>query len=292
MGWWPFGGREKVELSAEERTALTALVSRPEYEIIPLKDVQEKALDLPAGACVTVTASPAKGIDATAALCEWLAARGHDVVPHFSARLIRDRAHLKELIARVGSAGVRRLFVVGGDGETVGEFGDGLALLRGIHEVGHPFTEITVPAYPEGHASIADDVLLRVLKEKQPLANGMRTQMAFNPEAVAIWLEKVRGEGITLPLLLGVPGVVEMTKLLRIATQIGVADSARYLTKNTSMIGHLAQHGSFGPDAFLDALSHTLTQPAANAHALHLFTFNQIAATAAWQKRMLEKLAS
>ena len=31
-------------------------------------------------------------------------------------------------------------------------------------------------------------------------------------------------EGVTLPVHLGTPGVLEMTKLLRIAAQIGVAD--------------------------------------------------------------------
>ena len=36
-----------------------------------------------------------------------------------------------------------------------------------------------------------------------------------------------------------------MTKLLRIAAQIGVADSARYLQKNTGLIGALASPGSY-----------------------------------------------
>ena len=49
---------------------------------------------LPAGATVSVTASPAKGIEATVALCEQLQARGFRAVPHLSARMIRDRAHL------------------------------------------------------------------------------------------------------------------------------------------------------------------------------------------------------
>lgn len=289
MSWWPFG-KDKKEFSPAEKTALSAVVARSEYEVIPLKAVQEKAAGLPPGCTVTVTASPAKGMDATMELCEWFAKQGHDVVPHFSSRLVKDKTHLAELLARAKAAGIRRGFVVGGDGERFGTFEDGLDLLRSIHEVGHPFDEITVPAYPEGHSAIADDVLMRVLKEKQPLAHGMRTQMAFDPEAVAAWVKRVRADGVTLPLFLGVPGVVELTKLMRISTQIGIADSARYLSKNPGMLGRLAIPGSFGPDAFIAAMAETIADPASNVSGLHVFTFNSMDTTADWQKRMLEEL--
>src|SRR5688572_22541261 len=56
MGWWPFGKSEQAPLTAEERAALTALVSNPKYELIPLKKVRETAEALPPGARVTVTA--------------------------------------------------------------------------------------------------------------------------------------------------------------------------------------------------------------------------------------------
>jgi len=116
--------------------------------------------------------------------------------------------------------------------------------------------------------------------------------MAFNPNEVGDWIVKVRSEGVVLPLYLGVPGVVELTKLMRIATQIGVADSARYLSKNTGLLGHIASAGSFGPDAFLRSLAPIIDDPAARVHGLHVFTFNSIDTTAAWQKRMLEELAA
>ena len=59
---------------------------------MPLKNALEQAAFLPAGATVSVTASPAKGIEATVALCEQLQALGFRAVPHLSARMIRDRA--------------------------------------------------------------------------------------------------------------------------------------------------------------------------------------------------------
>jgi methylenetetrahydrofolate reductase (NADPH) len=291
MAWWPFGRHREAPLSAEQRAALTALVANPKYELIPLKKVRETAEALPGGARVTVTASPAHGLETTLDVSEWLAARGHEVTPHLSARMVRDRAHLADLLARSRSIGLRHVFVVGGDAENPGEFPEALALLRALYEVGHPFDEIGVTAYPEGHVNIADDVLMRVLKEKQQYAHYMASQMAFNPGAVASWLSRVRAEGVTLPLDLGVLGVVEMTKLMTIAAKIGVADSARYLNKNRGLIGALATPGAFGPDAFLNALAPTLADRTANVRGLHLFTMNQVTATATWQKRMLAELA-
>jgi methylenetetrahydrofolate reductase (NADPH) len=286
---WAFWRRtRRAPLTEAQRAALKRLVADAKYEVIPLKSATAACEALPAGAAVTVTASPGHGMEATLDLCEALAARGHDVTPHLSAHMIRDRGHLRELLDRARAAGVRRAFVVGGDAKDPGEFHDGLSLLRAMDELGHPFEEIGVPSYPEGHADIADDVLLQALQDKQPFAQAMTTQMCFNPGALAAWLTRMRAQGITLPLHLGVPGVAELTKLMTISAKIGIADSARYLKKNRSMVGHVMKGGSFGPDAFLEALAPTLTDPAADVQGLHVFTFNQVANTADWQRRMLE----
>lgn len=289
---WRFWKRRRVSLTEEQRAALKSLVADAKYELIPLASALEHAAALPPGAQVTVTASPSHGIEATFDLAEAVAARGHDVTPHVSAHMVRDRAHLAELLDRARGAGLRRVFVVGGDSRDRGEFHDGVMLLRAMDELGHPFEEVGVPCYPEGHPDIPDERLLGALREKQRYATAMTSQMSFNPGAVSMWLTSIRGQGFTLPLHLGVPGEAELTKLMRVATRIGVADSARYLKKNTQLIGHLARGGSFGPDAFLERLAPTLADATADVRALHVFTFNQVERTAAWQHRMLEELAS
>ena len=64
-----------------------------------------------------------------------------------------------------------------------------------MDELGHPFEEIGVPCYPEGHPAIPDDRLLEALREKQRYANAMTSQMSFNPAAVTRWVGQVRGGG-------------------------------------------------------------------------------------------------
>jgi len=292
MAWTWWRKRRGGGLTEEQRAALKRLVAEPRFELIPLKTGVERAEALPAGAAVTVTASPSHGIEATFDLAEAVAAMGHEVTPHLSAHMILDRAHLADLLARARERDLRSAFVVGGDARDRGEFHDGLMLLRAIHEVGNPFEMVGVPAYPDGHGDVPDDVVMRALRDKQPLVQHMTTQMCFDPRVVADWAVRIREAGITLPIHLGTPGVAELTKLMAVAARIGVADSARYLKKNRRMVGQLMRRGSFGPDAFLRALAPTLADPRADVRMLHLFTFNQVEATVAWQAEMLSELDS
>jgi methylenetetrahydrofolate reductase (NADPH) len=277
-------------LPEEQRAALRSLVASPKFELIPLKNALDAADALPDGATVTVTASPSHGIESTIELAEQLAAVGHDVVPHLSAHMIRDRGHLGALLDRCRGAGLREAFVVGGDAKDPGEFHDGLALLRAMNELDHPFEAIGSPGYPEGHGDISDQRLLEVLLEKQRYVSFMATQMCFNPDAIVRWIAEMRRQGVTLAVHLGTPGVADMAKLMTISARIGIADSARYLKKNKRMVGHLLTPGKFGPDALLEGMAPAFADPSAHIEALHLFTFNQVAATVEWQERMLALL--
>ena len=282
--------RDAEAITAETTEALRLLVSGAKFELIPLSHALDRAASLPPGVTVTVTASPSHGIESTFDLVEDVAALGHEAIPHLSAHMIRGREHLSELLQRAQDTGIRGAFVVGGDAKDRGEFHDGLSLLRTMDELGHPFLQIGVPAYPEGHPDIANDVLLATLVEKQRYASYMTTQMCFNPRAITGWLSSVRSQGVSLPVHLGVPGVADLTKLMRVAARIGVADAARYLKKNRKIVGRLLSPGSFGPDALLEGLGSAVADPVAAIQRLHVFTFNEVGATVAWQQRMLAEL--
>jgi methylenetetrahydrofolate reductase (NADH) len=279
-------------LSAAQRTALTARIANPIYELVPISGLEDAAGALPPQASVTVTASPRRGVSATLDAAEWLAAHGYDVCPHLAARSIRDRAHLADIVARVRNAGIRKAFVVGGDGDAIGEFRDGLTLLQALEPLAGWLEEIGVPSYPEGHPAIADRVLLDDLRAKQRYAHATTTQMSFNPGAVASWVGRVRDEGLTLPIHLGMPGVLQLRTLMAVAARIGVADSTRYLLKNRSLLGHLVKGGAFGADAWLIGLASTIADPRANIRALHVFTMNRVAETVEWQRTLMAELTS
>ena len=278
--------RRHSKLSVDARSAVAELLRAPTFELIPLKNSMDQAALLPAGATVSVTASPAKGIEATVALCEQLQAAGFRAVPHLSARMIRDRAHLRELIAWLEGAGVDRAFVVGGDAKEPGAYPDGLSLLREMAEIGHPLAEIGIPGYPQGHAFIADAPLLEALHAKAAFASYMTTQLCFDPVAIGSWLAARRAEGMTLPVHVGVPGVAEPQRLLAITARIGVADTHRFLTKNARFVARLIRSGGFyRPDGLLDGIGPIAADPELNVVDFHLYTFNNVGPTETWRRK-------
>jgi methylenetetrahydrofolate reductase (NADPH) len=273
------------------REGLARVLRAPTFELVPLKNALDQARFLPAAVTVSVTASPAKGMEATIALCEQLQARGFRAVPHLSARMVRDRSHLIDLISWLEGAGVDRAFVVGGDAKEPGDYPDGLSLLRDMAEIGHPLSEIGLPCYPQGHAFIADGPLLEALHAKAKYASYMTTQLCFDPGAIATWIAARRAEGLGLPIHVGVPGVAEPHKLLAISARIGVADTHRFLTKNVRFVARLVRSGGFyRPDGLLEGLAPHIADPAAGIVDLHMYTFNAVDTLETWRRSYLAKL--
>ncbi len=260
------------------------VLADPTWELIPLKNARDQAAALPPGSTVSVTALPARGLDATIDLAIELAAAGHRAIPHLSARMVRDRDHLRGLMARLRDAGIDRTFVVGGDEEQPGAFVDGLSLLEAMAELGLLPGEIGVPCYPQGHPIIAGDRLLAALAAKARFASYMTSQLCFDTRALAGWLTARRADGIELPLRIGIPGVAEIPKLLSISARIGVRDAGRFVLKNRSFVGQLLRSGgTYRPTSLLDDLAPVIDDPAARVIGLHVYTFNNVPPTVAWR---------
>lgn len=279
-------------LSGPERAAAASVLADPVFEVIPLRNLEDQAARLPPGSLVSVTASPAKGLGATLDWAERLAAAGHRSIPHLSARMVRDRVELAEILDRARALGLTRAFVVGGDAEDPGAFPDGLSLLRAMAELGNPFASVGCPGYPEGHAAIPGPALLAALEAKTPHVTHVTTQMGFDPDAVAAWVRARRLAGMGLDVIVGVPGVADPKRLLGIAARIGVVDTKRFLARNLRFAAGLARSaGMYRPTGFLDGLAPLLADPVAGVTGLHLYTFNGVDATDAWRREQLDRLA-
>ena len=271
-------------------TGLARVLIDPTFELIPLKNVREQAAALPRGATVSVTASPAKGIEATVELAIELEQAGLHAIPHLSARMIRNRAHLSELLARMQDADIDRAFVVGGDAEEPGAFLDGLSLLRAMADLGKLPKELGCPCYPQGHPDIPTTALEQALRDKAPFVQYMTTQLCFDPKAIATFISARRAEGIETPIKLGIPGVAEIPKLLSISARIGVKDASKFVTKNIRFVGQLLKSGGvYKPNGLLQGLAPVIDDPAAHVIGLHVYTFNNVPATEAWRQEALAR---
>ena len=258
------------------------------YEVLPVDGIEELVIaHVPREVTVTVTASPARGLEATLSVTEHLVAEGYQVVPHLSARLVRDVAHLDELVARLEAIGVREAFVPAGDAVEPGEFPDAASLLRAL--AGRHLRELGITGYPESHHFIDDETTIKAMYEKAPLATYIVSQICFDPATIAWWVGAVRERGTTLPIWIGVPGIVDNAKLLRISMKIGLGESARFLRLHGNWLARLLTR-QFKPDPLLRGLAPTLADPAANIAGFHMYTFNEIERTERWRRATLDRL--
>ena len=278
-------------LSADERDALRRLLPTAKLEILPLPAVLDELAVLEPGTTLAVTASPSKGLDASVAFAARLRDAGHDVVVHVASRRVRDRAHLAQLAATMRDAGLGRAFVVGGDGAPAGDYPDALSLIRDLADSDRRPREVGIACHPQGHPHIPDEALAAALRAKAPYADYMTSQLCFDADALAHWLVARRAEGLLLPLDVGMPGAVDTARLLRISARIGVRDAARFAAKQSGLLARLLRPGGYRPDGLVRDLAPILADPAAGIRGLHLFTFNQVDRTAAWQRDFLARVS-
>jgi methylenetetrahydrofolate reductase (NADPH) len=257
------------------------------YEVLPVEGVEDLVVaHVPRAITVTVTASPSRGLEATLAVTEHLAAEGYRVVPHLSARLVRDGAHLDEVVARLEQAGIHEAFVPAGDATEPGQYPDAASLLRALR--GRHLRELGITGYPESHHFIDDETTIKAMFEKAPLATYIVSQICFDPATIAWWVGAVRERGTALPIWVGVPGVIDHAKLLRISMKIGLGESARYLRAHRAWLRRLITH-TFSPEPLMRRLESLWEDPGANIAGLHVFTFNELERTERWRRQAIER---
>jgi methylenetetrahydrofolate reductase (NADPH) len=267
------------------------LLEHPRYEVFPAGDVVDAVAQwVPPTVTVTVTASPAKGLDATLDLSEKLAGLGYHVVPHLSARLVRDDAHLADIAARLIACGVDDVFIPAGDADPpAGRFDSALSLLERLAEMGNPFPRTGITGYPETHPRIGDDITIQAMWDKRRLAAYIVSNLCFDPATVRRWIRRVRARGVTLPMYVGLAAPVERARLLRMAARAGAGESARFLAGHAEWFVRFGAPGGYRPERLLARLGPTVAAPAAGVVGLHLFTFNQVQQTERWRKELLAR---
>jgi len=285
-------GRIQTRLDAQSRLALVGFLRAPRYEVLPTEDVEEQILKhVPREVTVTVTSSPRRGVEATLGLAERLARNGFTVVPHIAARLVRDEAHVKEILARVVAMGGRGVFVIAGDAqESVGNFPDSVALLMAMKAEPNGPSQFGVTGYPERHGFIEDDVTIQAMWDKRRLATYIVSNLCFDPRVVKKWVARVRRRGVELPIHIGMAGVADPAKLLRVSSKIGLTESARFLRGHSNWFLRMVQPGGYVPERFAAGLMPDLAAPERKVAGIHLFTFNEIEPTERWRQETMARL--
>ena len=290
----PFGpdGEPSVVGDSHTTASMADLVADLHYEIIPMASIEPAIEALPPAAHVSVTCSPAKGIAATQEYTERLVGLGHTVIPHLAARMVESTGHAADLASWSRDLGLLEVYVIAGDApEQAGPYEGALSFMRDFLEADPVVAKLGFAGYPDGHPLIPQEVVDEQLHLKQALVDEygiggwISTQMCFDEDKVRSWIEFERARGIRLPIRLGVPGVVDRTRLMKMGTRLGVGASMRYLTKNRSTVMHLMAPGGFDPTDMVVAFADDALS--LGIEALHSFTFNAVADTRAWQETIV-----
>ena len=266
------------------------LIDNLTFEIVPIKSIDAAIAALPPQSAVSVTCSPAKGIGETIRLTDEIRSLGHTAIPHIAARMVEGPAHVAEIATWLRTEGIGRLFLVGGDADPpAGPYTDAVSFLQDLLAADPGLHTVGVTSYPDGHAVINNELLSEALHAKQQVladagVNGYAsTQMCFDPDRIRTWLIGERANGLTLPVHLGVAGVVDRTKLMTMGLRLGIGNSMSFLKKNRKAVSQLLSQADFDPHTLLGPLTPDL-EPL-QVTGLHCFTFNQVAATDAWRRK-------
>lgn len=246
---------------------------------------------LPQGTRVYIAHVDGTPIDEMAATAARLAREGFRPTPHLPARSIADRATLDDWLARYrGEADVRQaLLIAGGRSEPAGAFDNSMQLVEtGLFDA-RGFERLHVAGHPEGNRDIAPDgsdaALMAALRWKQAFAErsgaamAIVTQFCFEAAPVIAWAERLRAEGVGLPVHVGVAGPAKLQTLVKFALSCGVGPSLRVLQRRARDLTKLVL--PFTPEEVLrDLAAHKARQPDFAVEAVHFFPLGGVAATA------------
>ena len=248
---------------------------------------------LPAGTRVYIAHIEGTPIADMVATARRLNEDGYKVMPHFPARIIKDRATLADWIARYqGEADVKQaLLLAGGVSTPHGDFNSSMQLMETglFDEAG--FERLHVAGHPEGNRDIDPDgsltnvgAALRWKNEFQSRTDAkmaIATQFAFDSNPIIEWADSLVAEGITLPVHIGIAGPAKLQTLIKFAIACGVGPSLKVLQKRAMDVSKLLL--PYEPTDVLAALAaHKAANPDFNIESVHFFPLGGIKSNANW----------
>ncbi len=289
-----FFSRKRADDAPKGTSAeMAALLDGFSIEVMPrtAEKVEDFRAILPKGTRVYIAHIEGTPIEEMVATAKRLADEGFPVMPHFPARIIRDKATLADWIARYqGEAGVdQALLLAGGVDEPHGDFHCSMQLMEtGLFDQAG-FRRLHVAGHPEGNRDIdpdgGDRAVMEALRWKQAFAErtdaemALATQFCFEAAPVIAWADRLRTEGISLPIHIGVAGPAKLQTMIKFAMTCGVGPSIRVLQRRAKDVAKLVL--PFTPEEFLrDLAAHKAAHPGFNITNVHFFPLGGIKKTA------------
>jgi methylenetetrahydrofolate reductase (NADPH) len=273
--------------------AVEALLQNYSIEVMPrtAEKVENFRDLLPQHTRVYIAHIEGTPIEEMVSTAKRLKSQGFDVMPHFPARIIPDRATLTDWIARYqGEADVKQALLLGGGVNTpAGDYHSSMQLMESGAFDG--FTRLHIAGHPEGNRDIdtdgGDRAVMEALKWKQAFSErtdakmAIATQFCFESGPVIKWADRLAAEGIDLPIHIGVAGPAKLQTLIKFAIACGVGPSLRVLQKRALDVTKLLL--PYAPTDFVnDLAAHKAKNPNFGIQSVHFFPLGGIKTNATW----------
>ena len=282
----------KDAATGAEAAEMEAFLNGYSIEVMPrtAEKVEDFRAILPKGTRVYIAHIDGTPIEEMVATAKRIGAEGFDVMPHFPARIIKDRATLIDWVARYQDVGVRQgLLLAGGVPQPVGDFATSMQLLETDAFTG--FDRLHVAGHPEGNKDIdpdgSDKMVMEAARWKSAFSErtdaqmAMATQFCFEAGPVIDWVNRLQAEGIKLPVHIGVAGPAKLQTLIKFAIACGVGASLRVLQKRAMDVTKLLL--PYEPTEFVaDLAAHKAKNPGFGIEQVHFFPLGGIKTNAQW----------
>ncbi|MFC3180386.1 methylenetetrahydrofolate reductase [Cypionkella sinensis] len=283
----------KETKTAVNNDASEAFLKGYSIEVMPrtAEKVEDFRALLPKGTRVYIAHIEGTPIEDMVATAKRIAGEGFDVMPHFPARIIADKATLADWIKRYQTeAGVKQALLLGGGVNTpAGDFDSSMQLIEtGLFD---GFERLHVAGHPEGNKDIdkdgGDAIVMQALKWKQAFSErsdakmAIATQFCFEADPVIAWANRLAEAGVHLPIHIGVAGPAKLQTLIKFAISCGVGASLRVLQKRAMDVTKLLL--PYEPTEFVAGLAaHKAANPAFGIEQVHFFPLGGIKTNATW----------
>jgi methylenetetrahydrofolate reductase (NADPH) len=274
---------------------LEAFLDGYSIEVMPrtAEKVEDFTALLPKGTRVYIAHIEGTPIEDMVATAKRLAADGYPVMPHFPARIIKDRATLENWIAMYqGEAGVdQALLLAGGVEKPHGDFHSSMQLMetgafgaagfKRLHVAGHPEGNRDID--PKGGTANVDEALRwkQRFSETSDAEMALATQFAFEAAPIIEWADSLKAAGITIPIHIGIAGPAKLQTMIKFAIACGVGPSLKVLQKRAKDVTKLLL--PFEPTEVLtDLAAHKAANPDSNIERVHFFPLGGIKTNATW----------
>lgn len=282
----------KEAASGAQAAEMEAFLKGYSIEVMPrtAEKVEDFRALLPQGTRVYIAHIDGTPIEDMVATAKRIATEGFDVMPHFPARIIKDKATLVDWVARYKDVGVNQgLLLAGGVTHPVGDFATSMQLLETGAFTG--FDRLHVAGHPEGNKDIdpdgSDKMVMEAARWKSAFSErtdakmAMATQFCFEAAQVIDWVNRLQAEGIKLPVHIGVAGPAKLQTLIKFAISCGVGASLRVLQKRAMDVTKLLL--PYEPTEFVaDLAAHKAKNPNFGIEQVHFFPLGGIKTNAQW----------